>query len=162
MKKDESERGDQQLIQDMLEAINIIESWKDREHDDLYYSGVMYHLEDLGEAAGNISEKLKSNTPNVPWGDIIGLRNRLVHRYWDTQLAIIQDVINNGIAQLRKILLSIDLPAIESTLFQVDSFGVFPVTDKATCGKIIRSTGDRCGLKPGHEAPCRSQSKMAK
>jgi uncharacterized protein with HEPN domain len=46
-------------------------------------------LEILGEAAANLSEDFRRDTPQIPWGDIIGMRNRLIHAYFDVNLTIV-------------------------------------------------------------------------
>jgi uncharacterized protein with HEPN domain len=43
----------------------------------------------FGEAASRISAELRVVTPQVPWADIIGMRNRLVHAYFDIDPDII-------------------------------------------------------------------------
>lgn len=40
-------------------------------------------LEIVGEAAAKISAETKENYPEIPWADIIGMRHRLVHAYFD-------------------------------------------------------------------------------
>lgn len=49
--------------------------------DDLSRDGVLYELAIIGEAAGRISEGLRSAHPEVPWRQIIAQRNILVHVY---------------------------------------------------------------------------------
>jgi len=38
-------------------------------------------LEVVGEAANRVSEETRSRHDHIPWGDIIGMRNRLIHGY---------------------------------------------------------------------------------
>jgi uncharacterized protein with HEPN domain/predicted nucleotidyltransferase len=47
---------------------------------------VIRGLEIIGEAVGRLSQNLKDAHPNVPWQHISGLRNRLIHGYFDVQL----------------------------------------------------------------------------
>jgi uncharacterized protein with HEPN domain len=46
-------------------------------------------IEIFGEAASRISAELRAATPQVPWADIIGMRNRLVHAYFNVDPDII-------------------------------------------------------------------------
>ncbi len=46
-------------------------------------------LEVIGEAAARVSEKSRSLTPSIPWEDIVGLRNRLIHGYDEVDLDIL-------------------------------------------------------------------------
>jgi uncharacterized protein with HEPN domain len=40
-------------------------------------------IEIVGEAAVHVSSDLKNRTPEVPWPDLTGMRNRLIHAYFD-------------------------------------------------------------------------------
>lgn len=43
---------------------------------------VLYSIQVVGEAANNLSDGLKDALPTVPWGEIVGMRNRIVHGYF--------------------------------------------------------------------------------
>ena len=45
-------------------------------------------IEIIGEAAGQLSEETKTELSNIPWRNIIGMRNRLVHAYFDINRAL--------------------------------------------------------------------------
>jgi len=45
--------------------------------------GLVKCLEILGEASGRISEPMRSVNPEIPWLKMIGMRNRLVHAYFE-------------------------------------------------------------------------------
>lgn len=49
--------------------------------DDLSRDGVLYELAIIGEAAGRVSDGLRSAHPEVPWRQIVAQRNILVHVY---------------------------------------------------------------------------------
>lgn len=40
-------------------------------------------IEIMGEAASKISNDVKKRYPHIPWGDIVGMRNYLIHAYFD-------------------------------------------------------------------------------
>jgi len=46
-------------------------------------------LEILGEAAGKVSQKTQDQFPELPWKQLIGMRNRLIHAYFDVDNEII-------------------------------------------------------------------------
>ena len=46
-------------------------------------------IEIVGEAAAHVSEKCCRDFPQIPWQDIIGMRNRLIHGYYDIDLDIV-------------------------------------------------------------------------
>ena len=46
-------------------------------------------IEVIGEAAGKVSEELRLSAPEIPWGLIISMRNRLIHAYYDIDRDIV-------------------------------------------------------------------------
>jgi uncharacterized protein with HEPN domain len=65
-------------------------------------------VEIIGEAATRISEEGQDANPQIPWSDIIGMRNRLIHAYFDINLDIVWDTVTANlpplIAALEKIM----------------------------------------------------------
>jgi len=58
-------------------------------------------LEIIGEASGNISEDLKTAHPEMPWRQMSGMRNKLVHHYFGVDWEIVDDVLKNELPDLR-------------------------------------------------------------
>jgi uncharacterized protein with HEPN domain len=51
---------------------------------------VLVHcLEIIGEAANKVSSEFQKKNPQIPWLDMIGMRNRLIHVYFDVDLDIV-------------------------------------------------------------------------
>ncbi len=71
--------------------------------------GVVRQLEIIGEASTNLSGEFQEKHSEVPWGQIIGLRNRIVHAYFDINLDVTWDIAQGDIPELKK--------QIESILF---------------------------------------------
>ena len=67
-----------------------------------YQDAIVRKLEIIGEAANNISDKFKARFPDVPWRDIIDMRNRLIHGYFGVDLNIVWQVITKDISHLHK------------------------------------------------------------
>ena len=44
---------------------------------------VLKSIEIIGEAASRVSDETRSLLPDLPWGQMVGIRNRLVHGYFD-------------------------------------------------------------------------------
>jgi uncharacterized protein with HEPN domain len=59
-----------------------------------------YALIVVGEALSAVPVDLRNEAPGIPWKAIIGLRNHLVHAYWQIDLEIIADVIKNRLDPL--------------------------------------------------------------
>jgi uncharacterized protein with HEPN domain len=57
-------------------------------------------IEIIGEAAGQLSEETKTELSNIPWRNIIGMRNRLVHAYFDINLDILWKTVIDGLPPL--------------------------------------------------------------
>jgi len=57
-------------------------------------------LEVLGEAAGRVSPQARTAHPDVPWRQIVGLRNRLIHGYDVVDLNVLWDIIEDDLPPL--------------------------------------------------------------
>jgi uncharacterized protein with HEPN domain len=57
-------------------------------------------LEIIGEAAARISAEMRTAHPEIPWSDIIGMRNRLVHEYLRVDLRKVSDTARDDIPPL--------------------------------------------------------------
>lgn len=90
-------RRDSERLADILEAADKIAARvrKGREafNADEDVQIVLVHLiQVIGEAAAGISGELTSAHPEIPWRQIIAVRNRVVHGYFDVDLDILWDV----------------------------------------------------------------------
>ena len=61
----------------------------------------------LGEAMSRLAPSLKSRYPEVPWGLVIALRNRLVHGYFTLNQNLLWDISTNEIDETQRQLQSI-------------------------------------------------------
>ncbi|MBS3749863.1 MAG: DUF86 domain-containing protein [Candidatus Thermoplasmatota archaeon] len=61
---------------------------------------VVHLLEIIGEAGNQISEEVKEQYVDIPWKRIIGMRNRLIHGYFDIDLAIVWKTATEDIPPL--------------------------------------------------------------
>lgn len=93
-------------IQHMLDAAERIVSFTDgisKEQflkDEKLNLAVIRLFEILGEAANNISDELREEYHDVPWHEIAGIRNRLIHGYFDVDLNIVWQIIRQDIGPL--------------------------------------------------------------
>jgi len=75
-------------------------TWEEFERSDLLQNATLRPLEIIGEAARKISVETKSAHPEIPWTDLIGMRNRLVHEYFRIDLQKVWDAVRNDIPRL--------------------------------------------------------------
>jgi uncharacterized protein with HEPN domain len=60
----------------------------------------LFDLVVVGEALSKVSAEVKGAAPDLPWKSIINLRNIIVHSYWQIDLEIIADVVENDVDPL--------------------------------------------------------------
>ena len=58
----------------------------------------------IGEAARKLSDEFKKSKPEMPWIDIIGMRNKIVHDYFDIDNKFVWDTIKNDLPKLEQVL----------------------------------------------------------
>jgi uncharacterized protein with HEPN domain len=75
-------------IIDAIEAINryVVEGKAAFEHDELIQTWMVHHIQVIGEASSKLSEEFRARHPDVPWANIIAMRNILVHVYFHVDL----------------------------------------------------------------------------
>lgn len=61
--------------------------------DSLLQDGVIRNLEIIGEAVSKLSPDLREQYRHVPWGEIAGMRNRLIHGYFAVNLGIVWNTV---------------------------------------------------------------------
>lgn len=111
-------RDDRTRINHMIDSAQAVLSFikgKTRKHLDtdlLLTSGITLQLGLVGEAATAVSQKTKNKYPEVPWKKIIGMRNRLIHEYFDIDNEILwntsKEFLPSLIEQLKAILVDLE------------------------------------------------------
>ncbi len=66
----------------------------------LHQYEILKAIEIIGEAAARISAETKKDHPDIPWSEIIGMRNRLVHGYFEVKLKRVWDTVQHALAAL--------------------------------------------------------------
>ena len=61
---------------------------------------VLKSVEIVGEAAAHVSEDTRRARPAIPWADIVGMRNRLVHVYFDIDLQLVWATVRDDLPAL--------------------------------------------------------------
>lgn len=54
-------------------------------------------LEIIGEAANHVSPQVRGDLPAIPWRQVIGMRNRIIHAYYDVNLDIVWETIRDDL-----------------------------------------------------------------
>ena len=98
-------RDDAWLLDMLLAAREAVEfatplTFPEFEDDHLRQLAILKSVEIIGEAASRVSEETKAKHPDIPWTQIIGMRNRLVHAYFAIQLDIVWKVVQNDLPPL--------------------------------------------------------------
>ncbi len=95
-------RRDGERLQDILDAIEAIRSHVARGglSDGLVFDAVRVRLIEIGEAIKAISTDLLDTEPGHPWSDIARMRDRLAHRYFDTNHGHVSGAVEHDLAPL--------------------------------------------------------------
>lgn len=64
-------------------------------------------IEIIGEAAAKVSAKARAEAPKIPWPAIVGMRNRLIHAYFDVDIDILWNTVTQRLPDLLQELRSI-------------------------------------------------------
>ena len=101
-----NERTILDYLEDISGAISDIRSFiqgmstDDFMADKKTVNAVIRGLEIIGEATGKIPKEVRMRYPNVPWDEIIGMRNRLIHEYFGVDLDIVWQTIQDDLMPL--------------------------------------------------------------
>lgn len=70
--------------------------------NDMVIDAVVRELEIIGEAASKISLKFKTQYHRIPWNEMIGMRNRLIHEYFGVNKKIVWDTCKVDLKDLKE------------------------------------------------------------
>lgn len=108
------QKDDRVRLQHMLDAANEALTFiqgrirADLDNDRMLVLSLIRELEIIGEAASKVSRETRSLSTAVPWQDITGMRNRLIHAYFDVDLDTVWSTVTRDLpvlkAELEKIL----------------------------------------------------------
>ena len=99
-------RDDRERLLDVLEAITRIEKYAAKGRDvfdqeDWLQTWMVHHLQIIGEAVRKLSDSLKKQHPEIPWDQIIAMRNILVHDYFTVDLEEVWSAVEFDLPDLK-------------------------------------------------------------
>jgi len=100
-------RGYKLFVRDILDAIDKIEqfvgdiSYQEFIQDDKTSTAVVKKIEIIGEAIKNIPPDIRAKYSNIPWRDIVGMRNKISHGYFGIDYEIVWAVIKQKLPVLK-------------------------------------------------------------
>ncbi len=103
-------RRDDAYLLDILIAANKALKFVDGidrnefEDNEIIQNAVMRPLEIIGEASARISKEFRKAHSEIPWREMVGLRNRLVHEYFRVDFSAVWDTIHKDLPKLIKVM----------------------------------------------------------
>ena len=68
--------------------------------DKARYEAALHNIALIGESAGRVPREIRDANPEIPWGDIIGARNRIIHGYDRLEDGKIWEIVQTGVPDL--------------------------------------------------------------
>ena len=94
------------FLRDMLEnaqrAIQFVYGmdFKTFSNDEKTLYAVIRAIEIVGEAAAKVPDEVRSNYPRVPWREVKGMRNKLVHNYFGINKEVVWQTVQEDLPEL--------------------------------------------------------------
>lgn len=101
-------REHRDYLNDILESIDDVKSFingmkfKDFLLDKKTINAVVRSIEIIGEAAKHIPKSVSDKAPDVPWKEIVGMRNKIAHEYFGINIKIVWDTAKHYLPKLKK------------------------------------------------------------
>ncbi|MDY6248733.1 MAG: DUF86 domain-containing protein [Prevotella sp.] len=99
---------DRERLEHILAAIDRVarytagKNYDDLVADDMMYYAVVKNIEIIGEAANMLTSEYQSTHPETPWKKVKGMRNYIVHEYFQVDNIVVWDVVTNSLPELRE------------------------------------------------------------
>ena len=114
-----SKRVPSTVLNDILYCIDHIMiytaslSFDDFTSNFMVIEACLYNIQIIGEAVAQLPDDVKNDNQHIPWALIKGMRNRLIHEYFGTDLPVVWNVIKNDLPTFKSDLQSIYKNLIE-------------------------------------------------
>ena len=103
-------RNQRLYLQDILAAIKRIEefvgsmSFDEFEADDKTVSAVIRKLEIIGEATKGVPSEIRNNNRQIPWKEMAGMRDKLIHFYFGVDHGLVWSTIARRLPEVKKMI----------------------------------------------------------
>lgn len=103
-----SKREKELLLEDILECINrVFEYTEGMEFEDFFkdqktIDAVIRNIEIIGEASSQMPKDFKKKNTQVPWVDIVDMRNKIIHEYFGIDLILVWEIIEDELETLKQ------------------------------------------------------------
>lgn len=97
-------------LKDIIEAMDSIEKFvegmesEDFKNDDKTSSAVIRKFEVIGESTKNITDSIKQSYTAIPWKEMAGMRDRLIHFYFGIKYDLVWQTIKDVIPQIKPLI----------------------------------------------------------
>jgi uncharacterized protein with HEPN domain len=100
-------RDSSEKLRYILEAIERINKYaiqgrQSFEQNELIQTWFIQHLQIIGEASRALSAEMRLQYPEVPWSQMIGMRNILTHNYFEIDLDVVWSVVERDLPNLKQ------------------------------------------------------------
>ncbi len=105
------------ILQNMQEAVEFIQgmSYEQFIDDKRTLNAVVRSIEVIGEAARNVPDEIRARYAEIPWKEMVGMRDKLIHFYFGVDKEVVWVVVKDRIPAI--------LPLIEKTLKEINVQG---------------------------------------
>jgi len=106
-------KKDKAYLKHVSDAIYDIEKFTEGVTKEGFYRSkekqyaVLRALEIIGEATKNLSKELRARHQEVPWRDVSGMRDKLIHEYFGINLELVWETVKNRLPEFKKQVLKI-------------------------------------------------------
>jgi uncharacterized protein with HEPN domain len=100
-------KNDQVYLDHILEAIGKIEGFvqgitkSDFDQNVMIQDAIIRNIEIIGEATKKISKQFTQSYPDIPWQDMAGMRDKLIHDYLDVDLDVVWKTVEFDLPLLK-------------------------------------------------------------
>ncbi|SDM50228.1 HepT-like ribonuclease domain-containing protein [Halarsenatibacter silvermanii] len=104
---------DADALEDILYSIDLLKKYSAGLSEEKFYKNqekqdlIVHRLEIIGEASSRISDEIKDKYDDIPWEDMINMRNILIHQYDNIFLDIVWKTLKEKIPEVEEEILGI-------------------------------------------------------